>query len=421
MTNEKRIVAIRYLPQDGGALESGEHFDLLLSEAHILKIYETSFAKLLMTTNKDYLIDPSTWYFHPLIFQDVKKKLTVERLAETYEVEPSNLRDINLEKFVEKVIKFQESVVEKQQKSLEMWIEEKLPKKSKLAYYIPPYFPIMEENDSWFELNTKLLEITQGLRDNLMPILLIGDYELLLNPQVTNYLVSYASNISGRLLGIGVLGFDKLTISDEYLLSFKELVERIINDAKKEVFSIYASPLDQLLGFAGLCYNIEGKGVKVPGVEGGSAAPRVYFSPFKKLFSYPTIKAIISNYREIVSKEDTLTLSLMERLNKVGVNIKTLEAEVSEHLNGKIKFRKSELPKSKRGEYDRLLEEKRELTRKIKVHTLKERHKDVKKNLKTLIKEMERSKEIVEKKEKSKVIAKQYVGHIERWLGVVFS
>lgn len=145
----------------------------------------------------------------------------------------------------------------------------------------------MEENDSWFELNIKLFEITESLRKNLMPILLVGDYDLLLNPRVIDHLVSYASQISGNLLGLGVLEFDRLTVCNEYLLSFKELVERITKEAKKKVFSVYSSPLDPLLEFTGLCYNIEGKGVKITETKGGGATPKVYFSPSKNFSHIP--------------------------------------------------------------------------------------------------------------------------------------
>lgn len=140
MTNKKRIIAIRYLPQDEPALENAEYYDSLFTEAHILEIYATSFANLLITTNKDYLIDPSTWYLHSSIFLDVKNKITIERLAEAYDLEVPNLEDADLEKFVERVVNFQESVVEKEQKELEMWMEEKLTrKKSKLS--LPIVFP----------------------------------------------------------------------------------------------------------------------------------------------------------------------------------------------------------------------------------------------------------------------------------------
>nr|MDO8080330.1 hypothetical protein [Candidatus Freyarchaeota archaeon] len=422
MKNKKTTIVIKYLPQDRYALENGEYYDLLSAEAHILEIYSSAFAKLLLTTNKDYLIDPSTWYFHPSVFLDIKDKPTIESLAEDYEVDLPNLKGSNLEKFVENVVKFQERIMEKEQESLEMWIEEKPPgKKSKLAYYIPPYFPIMEENDSWFELNIKLFEIAEGLKENLMPILLIGDYELLLNPNIIDWMVSYASQISGSLLGIGVLEFDKFTVSNEYLLSFKELVERITKEAKKEVFSIYSSPLDPLLKFTGLCYSIESKGVKKTDLEGGKVTPKSYFSPFKKLFSYPIMKAIASNYGEIASKDDRKSFSLMETLYDTNEKINNLKLKASKPSHGEIKFYKSNLQEQKRSEYERLSEEKRELNRKIKAHTLKERYLDAQKNSETLIQEIEKSMELVEKKEKSNLIKSRYIGHLKRWLDIVLT
>ncbi|WXG42314.1 MAG: hypothetical protein WED07_16370 [Candidatus Freyarchaeum deiterrae] len=419
MANKKRIIAIRYLPQDELALENAEYYDLLFTEAHILEIYKTSFASLLIKTNKDYLIDSSTWYFHPSIFLDVENKITIERLAEAYDLDISNLEDTDFKKFVEKVVNFQESVMEKEQKELEMWMEEKSTKKSKLAYCIPPYFPIVEENDSWFELNMKLFEITESIRKNLMPILLVGDYDLLLNPRVIDHLVSYASQISGNLLGLGILGFDRFTVSSEYLLSFKELVERITKEARKEVFSVYSSPLDPLLKFRGLCYSIEGKGVKITETGGGGATPRVYFSLFKKLFSYPIMKTIISNYGEIASKDDFKTFSLMETLSNTNERINSLKSEAFEYSKGKLRFHKSKLQEEKRGEYDKLSEEKKELTAQIKTHTLKERYLDTKKNPETLILEIKKGIEIVEKKEKISPIKMQYIGHLKRWLDLV--
>lgn len=133
------------------------------------------------------------------------------------------------------------------------------------------------------------------------------------------------------------------------------------------------------------------------------------------------MKTIISNYGEIASKDDHKNFSQMETLSNTNEKINCLKSEASEYLKGKLRFHKSKLEEEKRREYDRLSEEKKELTRKIKTYTLKERYLDAKKSPQTLIQEIENNIEIVEKKEKIRPIKMQYVGHLKRWLDLVLT
>lgn len=425
----KKLVFIKFNEQDKRVLEKNKrYYDGILFDAHILTLSDKGASKILIQTRKDFIIDPGTFFFHP-INENIQEKLSISRLAEAYDLpepenpilEPSSFDRKFRDNFVSKVLDFQEQRLKNSQRLISRYLKgETRPLEPK--WYIPPYFPIDSFQDDWIDVNIKLAKKASEIKKKkLLPIMAFLDPDMMISPDIEK-ITEIASKLPGNNIGIWVLLFDKKAVAADYLEGYAEVVTTL--NKKKKVFSFFSTFFDLLLDTFAVSHGVCGGDVKYN--EGGGVPPTRIYVPFlKREFSLNYLLPILSNYgSEFGYKKSDKIASKVKKLFQIDQKLSPLKkkAEVKGKNNKKY-IRKTNLNEVERKEFEELTKKTTEIKDTIKKEFLMERAKEVRnlseKGKSKTIQTIRSTTNKIFRKEKSKRLAKLYAGHLKRWSQVL--
>ncbi len=146
---------IKFNDKDKRVLLQGKEFYYgILIEAPTAIVESKSLSTFLNNVNKPFVLDPSTYYFHPELNTNEDRPSLVQ-LREKYGLSeeefvlyPEDFTEEFAKNFTKNVLNFQANHFASAQKGtlLKYIIRDQILKP---AWYIPPYFPIENFNDPW--------------------------------------------------------------------------------------------------------------------------------------------------------------------------------------------------------------------------------------------------------------------------------
>ncbi|MBC7094860.1 hypothetical protein [Thermococcus sp.] len=412
---------IKFNDKDKRVLLQGKEFYYgILIEAPTAIVESKILSTFLNNVNKPFVLDPSTYYFHPELNTNEDRPSLVQ-LREKYGLSeeefvlyPEDFTEEFAKNFTKNVLNFQANHFASAQKGtlLKYITRDQILKP---AWYIPPYFPIENFNDPWVEVNIKLMEYATDFFDNIFPIIGILEKDTLLDFD-EKLLRDFIKRIPSKMLGLWIAEFDKKSISEEYLRGYYQLVEEI-KQYKKGIILMYANFFDIMPQPYGIAHGICGGDLKYVGSGGGKEYVKMYIPFLRREFTLEKATAILARYGDSFGYSATKEmLDTIRTLNHLDKKYSTLK-EKGKTPKG---FRISQLSEKEKEEYKEIEDKIRHLKDTIKMEFLKERNHELRElDVTSEINNIKRTIEAVYKRETSTRVAKYYVGHLERWIAAI--
>jgi hypothetical protein len=421
-------IFLRYNDKDRIALERGKKlYDGIVFDANQIALKPNTATLFLSKVDKDFFIDPSTYFFQPE--SGSAEKLSVIKLAESYGLsepeEPvlssSDFTDSKFRKiFLENVFSFQMRKLRGRQQLLSRYI---MSKSSDPKFLIPPYFTIESPDSNWLQVNVQLAKefakILGSRISKILPTIAISDPDYLISIDKEK-LIKFVRSLPGKMINVWIADFDKKKVTEEYLGGYKFFIDTI--NEEKNILCSYASFFDLLLRVDSVSHSVIGGDVKYLG--GGGVPPlRVYIPFLRREFSLSYVLPIITNYANTFGYSyGTNLIRESKRLQQIEIELAPLKqkAQFTDARSNSTRMRYSLLTPKERSKFKELSDEKKQIITEFKVQFLIERSKEMewikKSKLEIVIEDMKNVKDTVEQKEALIRLAKLYAGHLGRWI-----
>ena len=325
-------------------------------EAVHATLYKKSFLRLLSRVGAGYLIDPQTYFLYPPIFKSIDKQSVKVLLSRycldadmicSWEFVSFLLSDTDfIYNFTRKVIDFQRFELYGYQDDLSQIIFDERGRDPE--FIIPPYMPFsIDFIDAPLKINENLVEIAEkiilkeGLGLDIINVVAFLDKEILYDADNIKRILDSIAQFPSEYVGVLLIDMNKLELDSQILKCLLDFVEGIKEETGKEVLSLYASPLDKLLGFDHLVLSPEGGYGRFIESSGGRFMLRIYSSLLKRELSprvYKKYQDVLLSFEESQGSALKNVLNVYEEYSTLDVNQRAKLSEIvyTNNLKGKI-------------------------------------------------------------------------------------